>query len=339
MIEFVFTLDYEIYGDGQGTLGDLVYEPAEQLAALFLHHGVRFVSFVEVAELQKIDEAATDPAIDSVKRQIRRLRDDGFEIGLHLHPQWCNARYRDGRWEMDVAEYNLCTLPHPRIAEIVDGAVGYLRDTLGDRSFAPLSFRAGNWLFQPTQAAARLLADNGIRIDTSVFKGGVIHHHGIDYRPSLTNGDFWRFDSEVCDPAPSGVLIEVPIHTRMVRPWNMPTSKRIALANGRQPAGRSTSEKVNRLRDLARFRYPLKLDFCRMTLKELTSMVGNIVEEDRAAPGLLRPVVAIGHTKDAFDLETVDRFLTYLQTEKIGISTFADLYSNLARSLPPEEPR
>ena len=32
MIECIFTLDYEIYGNGTGALKDLVYEPAERLA-------------------------------------------------------------------------------------------------------------------------------------------------------------------------------------------------------------------------------------------------------------------------------------------------------------------
>ena len=31
MIECIFTVDYEIYGNGTGALIDLVYEPAKQL--------------------------------------------------------------------------------------------------------------------------------------------------------------------------------------------------------------------------------------------------------------------------------------------------------------------
>ena len=35
MIECIFTLDYEIYGNGQGTLRDLVLDPTRRLAELF----------------------------------------------------------------------------------------------------------------------------------------------------------------------------------------------------------------------------------------------------------------------------------------------------------------
>ncbi len=154
MIEFVFTLDCEIYGNGTGLLKDLVHEPARRLTELFRNRNARFVAFVEVAEFEKIETCGTDPAIDLVKKQIKEFYRDGFEVGLHLHPQWCNARYERGAWVLDYREYNLCTLPRPRIAEIVEGSLAYLRHVVGRSDFTPLSFRAGNWLFQPTQTAA-----------------------------------------------------------------------------------------------------------------------------------------------------------------------------------------
>src|SRR4051812_4633060 len=40
MIECIFTIDYEIYGNGTGSLRDLVLEPAARLADLFRLHDV-----------------------------------------------------------------------------------------------------------------------------------------------------------------------------------------------------------------------------------------------------------------------------------------------------------
>ena len=109
---------------------------------------------VEVAELERIDAFATDPAIDLVKRQIKEFHADGFEIGLHLHPQWFKSRYDNGRWFLNFSEYNLCNLPEKRIAWIVERSLAYLRHLVDQADFTPLSFRAGNWLFQPTEKAA-----------------------------------------------------------------------------------------------------------------------------------------------------------------------------------------
>jgi len=145
MIECIFTLDYEIYGAGTGSLGELVYEPTRQLAKVFQHHGARFVVFVEAVELARIEEGGADPMSGSVKEQVRNLDRAGFEIGLHLHPWWYNAHRQGVNWILDHNEYNLCTLPAARISVIVSDSIRYLQRLVGRSDFTPLSFRAGNW--------------------------------------------------------------------------------------------------------------------------------------------------------------------------------------------------
>jgi hypothetical protein len=329
MIECVFTLDYEIYGNGTGALKDLVYEPAERLRDIFRRWDAKFVAFVEVAEFEKIEACGTDSTIDLIKRQIKTFYQDGFEIALHLHPQWCNARYERGVWALDFSEYNLCTLSRARISQIVEKSLDYLREAVGRSDFTPLSFRAGNWLFQPTETAASVLAEKGIRIDSSVFKGGLQHSHSLDYRPALKNGYYWPFSCDVTEPDSKGPLLEVPIYTEMVPFWKMATSKRMGFNDGLGMGGQSPREKFNRALDLMRFLYPLKLDFCRMTLKELTSTLDRIVREDELEPSVYRPVVAIGHTKDLTDPQTVDDFLSFLRANHIDVATFETAHSNL----------
>lgn len=332
MVECIFTLDYEIYGNGSGSLAELVHDPAARLKETFQRHRVPFVNFVEVAELEKIEEHGTDRAIDDVKRQVRDFYDSGFEIALHLHPQWYNASHGGGRWTLDAGEYNLCTLPRPRIVAIVERSLAYLRHLVGVSSFVPLSFRAGNWLFQPTGDASSVLAEKGIRIDSSVFKGGLQHVHGLDYRPSLRNSDYWRFGRDVNEPDSSGAWVEVPIYTEMVPLWKMRTAKRMAFrhAPGGAPSRPNAVQRVRRMTDFLRVLYPLKLDFCRMTLDELTSMMNRIVRQDRQAPDAYRPIVAIGHTKDLVDLDTIERFLGYLREQQIKVTTFTEAYQRLS---------
>jgi hypothetical protein len=331
MIDCIFTLDYEIYGNGGGSLKDLVYGPAEQLREIFLKWNARFVNFVEVSELEQIEKHGTDPDIAAVKQQVRDLYREGFEIGLHLHPQWSNARHENGRWLLDLSEYNLCTLPQGRISEIVEQSLHYLRQMIGQPDFSPLSFRAGNWLFQPTEDAAQVLARNGLKIDSSVFKGGLQHNHTLDYRRALRNGHYWMFDRDVNTPS-AGPWIEVPIYSEMVPSWKMATGKRLSAGNSMGGATAQTlGHKLNRLRDFARFRYPLKLDFTRMTLDEMTSMMQHVIADDRKTPAQYKPVVAIGHTKDLVDIEAVDQFLAFLKTNGIPVATFEDVYRKLSK--------
>lgn len=330
MIECIFTIDYEIYGNGQGSLRELVYEPAQKLMTVFDDWNVRFVNFVEVVELQKIEAAGTDGASADVRRQIREMFERGFEIALHLHPQWCRASFQDGTWFLDYSEYNLCALPRCRIVEIVEGAVAYLQNVVGVDGYSPVSFRAGNWLLQPSGCAAAVLAENGIRIDSSVFKGGLQHGHGLDYRPAMRNGYYWTFADDANLPDPRGQLLEIPIHTEMVPLWRMITRKRLGLqqkshAAMQRASTRKKSQRLNRIRDHLRFRYPLKFDFCRMTLDELTKTVDGVIRSDQESPASFKPLVAIGHTKDLDDFETVKAFLAYLSDKGIKVSTFQEI--------------
>jgi len=326
MIDFIFTIDYEIYGNGEGSLKELIFEPTKRLQSIFNKTGVKLVFFVEAAELERIEAVKSDLAISDVKYQIKDLYSEGHEIALHLHPQWYKGKYENGRWALDNAEYNLCVLPEQRIVEIVNRSINYLRYVLSDPNYTPLSFRAGNWLFQPTQPAAKILFSKGIKIDSSVFKGGLQHQHHLDYRPTLRNGYFWNFQDDVNEPDESGTIMEIPIYTEMVAPWRMATQKRLGLQQKTTFMSKSPRQVINRLPDLARFRQPLKLDFCRMTLKELTTMAENIISQDKRHPNTYKPIVAIGHTKDLADFDTVNNFLLYIKKSGIKLTTFKETY-------------
>jgi len=196
---------------------------------------------------------------------------------------------------------------------------------LSKSDFTPFSFRAGNWLLQPARTVAQVLAEQGIKVDSSVFKGGIRHEYKLDYRRAITNGYFWTFTDEADADDPQGLLLELPIYTTMTAFWNMLGSKRISLEHS---LGWTRKQKLYRLMDLLRCFHPLKFDFCRMTEKQLINMVEPVIREDRKDPASFRPIVAIGHTKELVDFEAVESFLPYLSNNGINIATFKEVYSH-----------
>ena len=276
--------------------------------------------------MEMIEGRGTDKYIDLVENQIRELHIDGFELGLHLHPQWYNAKHVNGNWELDYNEYNLCRLPRKRIVQIVDRSIDYLRKVLGDSGFTPTSFRAGNWLIQPSKTITKVLTDRGIKVDSSVYKGGVRHQVKLDYRRSLKNGYYWKFDGDINKPDLQGVLLEIPIHAQMVHTWKMFSSRRVGLERKGVSAANTGTNKFYRLLDFLRFKHPLKFDFCRMKLNELINRIDTIIKEDRQDPTSFKPIVIIGHTKELIDFKTIESFLGYLVQKGIEISTFKDVY-------------
>ncbi|MCZ7636130.1 MAG: hypothetical protein M5U12_08895 [Verrucomicrobia bacterium] len=337
MISVIFTLDYEIYGNGQGSLEELALEPTRRLAEIFKEFAVPLVVFAEAIELAKIKETQSDPAISAIEQQLRSLRAAGHEIALHLHPWWANAHYEKGTWHLDWTERNLCALPAARIEEVVAGAVSYLRCALADPLYTPHSYRGGLWLMQPTQNMARVLSRHGIRVDSSVFKGGRTRALGLDYRPALRNGSDWRFSSDVNVPDNGGPLWEIPIYTEMVPFWRMLGRKRLRIQR-KMPEAANGAPLPRRWLDFLRFRYPQKLDFCRMTLPELARMVDLVRQEDRRTPEVFKPVVSIGHSKDLVDFDTITTFLDWLRKRSISVITLGALTRDhfpLFRATPP----
>ena len=77
MIKCIFTIDYEIYGNGTGALNELVYEPTERCCSVFEKWGARFVNYVEVAEFERIEAAGTDAAIGLVNQQVKEMHRRG----------------------------------------------------------------------------------------------------------------------------------------------------------------------------------------------------------------------------------------------------------------------
>jgi peptidoglycan/xylan/chitin deacetylase (PgdA/CDA1 family) len=326
MTECIFTLDYEIYGNGTGSLRDLVIDPTQRLAGLFREFGAPFVVFAEAVEFPKIEDAGSDSDSAAVRAQLRELRAAGHEIALHLHPWWANARNRGGQWRLDWSERNLCVLEPDRVGTIVSGAISYLRDALNDPCFSPFSFRSGLWAMQPSAAIAEVLTCHGIRVDSSVFKGGRVQALGLDYRPALRNGGTWRFSADVNVPDPQGTLWEFPIHTQMVPFWEMLGRKRLTL-HKKVPGAANGAPLPRHWVDFLRIRYPRKLDFCRMTFKEMREALEGVLRRASASEEEPSPVVAIGHSKDLVDFEAIGRFLEVLRYHGVAVTTFYRLFS------------
>ena len=105
MVEVIFTIDYELFGNGAGNLIDHVIQPTKTLKKIFDSYDSTFVIFFEAAEFKKISEFQTDKNIRVIENQVYSLYQDDYEIALHIHPQWYNAVYRGNNWILDFDFY------------------------------------------------------------------------------------------------------------------------------------------------------------------------------------------------------------------------------------------
>jgi hypothetical protein len=91
MLHLVFTLDYEIRGDGSGDPYRLMVEPAGRLLDLLERYGAKVTIMAEVAEILKFKAHAGQTGTDGfhyhrIADQLRDAVRRGHDVQSHLHP-------------------------------------------------------------------------------------------------------------------------------------------------------------------------------------------------------------------------------------------------------------
>lgn len=223
------TADYELFlGAKSGHIEDCLLEPTRRLTNLVERFNKNLVLFVDVFFLHRLEEdAATHPELAprlvEVRSQLRRLVANGHHLGLHTHPQWLQARYTDGQWEFtDGAPLLLQDLPSTGTDpwRTIGGAMTQGRLLLESiareavAGYRVTCFRAGALCLQPFERLRAPLADNEIKIDSSIAPGCVVDDgpRRYDYR-SAPEMDAWTFQENPLIPAMDGRFREEPVAT------------------------------------------------------------------------------------------------------------------------------
>lgn len=210
-----FTWDYELYfGHPTGSAAQCMLAPTDALLDMARRHRVPMTFFVDCGYLLRLREqkekyASLRPEYDAVSRQMERIVREGSEVQLHIHPHWEDSFY-DGRdWRMNVSRYKLADFSKPEAAEIIGTYKKTLEEISGQ---AVRAYRAGGWCMQPFTHIADALKQNGIVVESSVFKGGYYHSglYAYDFR-HCPGGTRWRFEDDPCKAVPGGHFVELPI--------------------------------------------------------------------------------------------------------------------------------
>jgi hypothetical protein len=222
-VRVLLSLDYEVFfGPRTGAVGRTLIEPTEALLGIARRHGVKLAFFVDAGYILRLravmhESAALREEHDAVCRQVKALARAGHEVQLHIHPHWEDARWSDGRWQLEGTRYALQSFDSASIADIVRRYTAVLRELAGaDAAFA---YRAGGWVIQPFDKLREPLIEAGVRIDSTVYAGGWSRSaiQPFDFRnaPAKTR---WRFDADPVVEDSSGRLLEVPIASHPLSP-------------------------------------------------------------------------------------------------------------------------
>lgn len=341
----IFTLDYEIHGNGEGNPMELMVEPTYRLMSLLEKYNQRVTIMADVAEILCFKRYAEETGRDDyhvveIEAQLCDAIKRGHDVQLHMHSSYFKAVHKNGAFDQCIEEYNMAALPIERIDEMVGQCVEYLETLLKPikKDYHVWLFRAANWSMMPTENLYRVLVKHGITHDTSVFKGGVQGGNVCyDYREAYDN--LFAYPAAVTninERDEKGKLIELPIYTEMRPWWNFVSVIRVfrmirakfhrhkknnELKNESvKELAKTASENDNRKLSIKSFfrLSPLKMDFNQVNARGLIRMMLNIkrrVEGMKELKNERINVVLIGHSKTfvPYNAKTLEPFLKWIK--------------------------
>jgi hypothetical protein len=342
----VVSVDYEIFGNGEGDVRQHIVDPTERMARLCEKYGGPLTVFFEVEEylaFEKFRDALVktlgyDPAA-LIRQQIISLAKRGHDIQLHLHPQWHRCDYRDGKWILDREKNTVDSL-----FETQEETTHYIADRKAviekmlaesDSQQKVTAYRAGGFSAQPASKLLVALAKNGFVIDSSVVKG-LVQNKGygssLDYRKAPSAKEPWRVSRDVIEMDSAGPIWEVPIYARMRRRFQQFTVRRLRAKFSKNIPKAQRHDMVQQLGvgknpvKILKFLaqpVPIKLDFHNQSPETLVSWIKSA---PAAAKGDLDVVVLIGHTKEHTDDQAFEKFLALAKADGgIKVSGFGEI--------------
>ncbi len=179
--------DWEVAGNGLGNVASHQYIPSLFFMKLAMRLGIKLTFMVDVAQqliYQKNQDK--DPNIKLQKRlwddSVQLMKQYGFDVQLHLHPQWYNAELKNDLFYLSN-NWNIGTYKKEIQKQLITESVDYLEKLLKqiDPGYKVIAFKGGSWGLQPSNDLLKNMADNGIKIITGVRKGMKIPQNGVDY--------------------------------------------------------------------------------------------------------------------------------------------------------------
>jgi len=189
-IYLALTHDWELRGDGSGDIEEIQFAPLRRLLDIYAKCRVRTTILPDLMQQIRfrqleVEHPELKPLADSWDEHVREAFRQSHDIQLHLHPQWLNADYQDGRWRPN-GDWSILNYERDAAYSMLAAGKEYLETLLQpiDSSYRVQAFRAGALAAAPSNHLFKLLAELGIELDVSIAGGVFVNDQNLqlDYR-------------------------------------------------------------------------------------------------------------------------------------------------------------
>ncbi len=179
--------DWEVMGNGLGNVAQLQYLPSMFFMKAAKRLGIKMTFMVDVVQqLVYRDHMQSDYNIKLQKNlwddTVLLMKSYGFDVQLHLHPQWLNAKLKDDFFYLGN-NWNFGRYSKEEQEAIIGESINYLENLITplDPGYKVIAYKGGSWGLQPSGNLLRNMEKYGIRIVMGVRQGMSLPSNGVDY--------------------------------------------------------------------------------------------------------------------------------------------------------------
>ena len=174
MLKLCITFDYELFlGENYVSEKEVLFDPSQKLSDALTEEGVRATYYADVCSVFQYQKYGVSSYTEQFTDQICKLYQSGHDIQLHIHPNWLNSTYENGKWTISSKGYKLHDFDlneNGNGRHLLKQGKEYLENTLRsvNDNYRCIAYRAGGFCIQPETKLFEALLENGIIIDSSV---------------------------------------------------------------------------------------------------------------------------------------------------------------------------
>ena len=356
-IHLALTHDWELRGDGSGDIEQIQFAPLRKLLEIYRKHSARTTFLPDLMQQIRFRQLESEhPELKSLAdkwdEHVREAFRQGHDIQLHVHPQWRDGRYEDGRWHL-YGDWSILNYARDDAHAMLDAGKDYLEKLLRpiDHSYRCVAFRAGALAATPSDHLFKSLANLGIQLDVSIAGGLFVNDRNLqlDYRDC--EEDFLPFYPAIEDARKVSetreAIVCVPLNhfyasRRAVTRQNISlAANRISKGTVRKPGEQRINAQesdgqsrlafaFDKLIKPAMKRKHFVSDTGRLNYRLMQEMIGSIRQRARQSGLPQVPVVLTNHPKDMRDLAAIERVVGEMsRAEDIKFLTLTEMYRNL----------
>jgi len=179
--------DWEVMGNGLGNVAQLQYLPSMFFMKLAKRLGIKLTFMVDVVQqLIYKNHVNSDYNLKLQKNlwddTVLLMKSYGFDVQLHLHPQWMNATRKEDFFYLGN-NWNFGRYSKEEQETLIRDSINYLEELIKpmDPNYKVVAYKGGSWGLQPSGDLLRNMEKYGIRIVMGVRKGMALPGNGVDY--------------------------------------------------------------------------------------------------------------------------------------------------------------